>query len=99
MAMWTSSHRPWPIPQRPWVMSMTWHDLLFQHWPIPESVLRPLIPPELELETFDGSAWLGVIPFTMTVRPRGVPRLLASRFPEVNVRTYVRPQGGAGVWF
>src|SRR5678815_5223745 len=98
-ALSTTSHRPWPLPQRPWVLSMTWHDLLFQHWPVPLSVLRPLVPAELELETFDGSAWIGVIPFTMDVRPRGVPRILASRFPEVNARTYVRHKDKSGVWF
>ena len=78
---------------------MTWRDLLFQHWPVDENLLRPLVPSELELETFDGSAWLGLVPFTMTVRPRGVPRILASRFPELNVRTYVRHKGKPGVWF
>jgi hypothetical protein len=78
---------------------MTWHDLLFQHWPISESVLRPLVPENLEIESFNGSAWIGVIPFCMTVRARGVPRLFTSRFPEINLRTYVRHKGRSGVWF
>ncbi len=66
-----ASHRPWPLLHRPWVMAMQWHDLLFMHWPVPPAVLRPLIPPALALETFDGAAWLGVTPFRMAgTRPR-----------------------------
>jgi len=84
---------------RPWILQMTWHDLLFAHWPIPESALRHLVPRDLEIEQFDGTAWLGVIPFLMTSCPRGLPRFLKSRFTEVNVRTYVRHKGRSGVWF
>jgi uncharacterized protein YqjF (DUF2071 family) len=80
-------------------MQMSWYDLLFQHWPISESVLRPLVPPALEIETFNGNAWIGVIPFCMTARARGVPRIFTSRFPEINVRTYVRYKDRSGVWF
>jgi uncharacterized protein len=61
----SAAHRPWPLPSRPWVLAMQWHDLLFMHWPVPPAVLRPAIPPALELETFDGAAWLGVTPFRM----------------------------------
>lgn len=78
---------------------MTWHDVLFAHWPIAERTIRDHVPRALEIERFDGSAWLGVIPFSMTTRPRGVPCLLRSRFTEVNVRTYVRHKGKSGVWF
>ena len=96
-----ASHRPWPLPHRPWVMAMQWHDLLFMHWPVPPAVLRPLIPPALALETFDGAAWLGVTPFRMAgTRPRLVPPLpWLSAFPELNVRTYVTAEGKPGVWF
>lgn len=94
-----TNHRPWPMPQRPWVLHMTWHDLLFAHWRVAENSIRHLVPGDLELERFDGSAWLGVIPFYMTARPRGFPDLLKSRFNEVNVRTYVRHRGRPGVWF
>lgn len=95
------SHRPWPLPRWPWVMAMQWHDLLFMHWPVSPAALRPLIPPALELETFDGSAWLGVVPFWMRgVRPRLAPTMpWVSAFPELNVRTYVRAEGKQGVWF
>lgn len=95
------SHRPWPLPDGPWMMRQSWHDLLFAHWPVAVDVLRSLVPPGLELELFDRQAWLGVIPFHMTnVAPRGVPSLpWVSAFPEINVRTYVRAGGTPGVYF
>ena len=93
-----TDHRPWPIPKTPWFLSMRWHDLLFAHWPVRVDSIRPLIPGILDIETFDGSAWIGVVPFQMTrVRPRYVPIPLA--FPELNVRTYVKYKDKSGVWF
>jgi len=64
-------------------------------------MVRPLVPRELALDTFDGNCWVGVVPFRMTgVRPRAVPPLpLLSRFPELNVRTYVTYGGRPGVYF
>jgi uncharacterized protein len=96
-----TAHRPWPLPQRPWVMAMRWLDVLFLHWPVRPEVLRRLIPAPLELETFDGRAWIGVVPFQMTgVRPRGLPeRVCSLAFPELNVRTYMAHAGRPGVWF
>jgi uncharacterized protein YqjF (DUF2071 family) len=96
-----TSHRPWELPRRPWMLAMRWHDLLFMHWPVPHAALRPLIPPAVALDTFDGTAWVGVVPFRMTgVRPRGLPALpWMSAFPELNVRTYVTAGGKPGVWF
>jgi uncharacterized protein len=87
-----TSHRPWPLPTRPWVMVQRWHDLLFAHWALPPEQIRPLVPRELQLDTFDGKAWVGIIPFWMSgVRFRGMPPIpTASTFPELNVRTYVR---------
>lgn len=80
---------------------MRWHDLLFMHWPVAPSALRPFLPPALELETFAGAAWLGVVPFRMTgVRLRFTPALPGlAAFPELNVRTYVTAGGKPGVWF
>jgi uncharacterized protein len=94
-------HRPWPLPSAPWVMRQKWHDLLFMHWRIPAATLRPLIPSALELDQFEGSAWLGVVPFRMTgVRLRATPGIPGlSAFPELNVRTYVTKGGKPGVWF
>jgi uncharacterized protein YqjF (DUF2071 family) len=75
--------------------------LLFAHWPVPAEVLRPLVPPQLPLDTFGGQSWIGIVPFHMSnVRPRGVPPLpLVSAFPELNVRTYVTLDNKAGVYF
>lgn len=94
-------HRPYPVPSGPWVMGMSWRNLLFMHWPVDADDLRPLVPPSLSIDTFDGSAWLGVVPFDMTgVRPHflpAVPRL--SNFPEINLRTYVTAEDKPGIWF
>lgn len=94
-------HRPWVVPARPWIMAQSWHDLLFAHWPVPAEALRRFIPGRLELDLFDGQAWLGIVPFRMTgVRLRGTPALpWLSAFPELNVRTYVIAEDKPGVWF
>src|SRR5689334_3548294 len=67
-------HRPWAIPERPWSLTMCWRDLLFMHWPLPAPILARYLPAGLSLDTFDGAAWIGVIPFRMTdigLRPVG----------------------------
>jgi uncharacterized protein YqjF (DUF2071 family) len=92
------SHRPWPLPETPWLMFMRWHDLLFLHWPVRPELIRPLIPKEIGLDTFDGWCWIGIVPFRMSgVRPRYFP--LSFAFPELNVRTYVKTPARSGVWF
>lgn len=93
-----TSHRPWPLPRTGWRLAMRWHDLLFLHWPVHPELIRPLIPPALQLEIFDGWCWIGIVPFHMSgVRPRYVPVPMA--FPELNVRTYVKSRDRSGVWF
>ena len=96
-----SDHRAYPAPTGPWALSMSWHDLLFMHWPVPADALRPLIPSALNLDTFDGNAWLGVVPFRMSgVRPRFLPAVPGlSGFPELNLRTYVSANERPGIWF
>jgi uncharacterized protein len=82
---------------------MSWKRLLFAHWPISARQLSPLVPIDYDLDTFDGSAWVGVVPFIMeNVKLRGVAQIPGTdRFPEVNVRTYVRDKksGQHGVYF
>lgn len=82
-------------------MAMTWEELLFAHWPVPSEALRHGLPPGLELDTFAGQAWLGVVPFRMEqTRLRGLPPMPGTgSFPELNVRTYVTAGGKPGVWF
>src|SRR4051812_11540772 len=99
----TTAHRPYPLPAGPWIMQQTWHDLLFAHWPVDAEHVRAVMPPALRpcLDMFDGSAWVGVIPFWMSgVKMRGMPPVpTASTFPELNVRTYVTVEGKPGVYF
>jgi uncharacterized protein YqjF (DUF2071 family) len=84
-------------------MHQKWGKLLFMHWPIDPEVLRALIPQELTIDTFDGSAWIAVVPFTMwDIRafPPYVPPVPGlSAMHELNVRTYVTYNNVPGVWF
>jgi hypothetical protein len=100
-ALADTAHRPWPPPSRPWRWRQTWHDLLFAHWPLPAAALRPLVPPALTIQEFDGSSWVGLVPFRMTgVTLRGAPAIPGvSAFAEMNLRLYVELNGKAGVWF
>ena len=96
-----TAHRPWPLPAAPWLMTQTWHDLLFAHWAVDAALLRERVPRALDLDLYEGRGWIGVVPFRMTnVAPRGVPGLPGlSAFPELNVRTYVRVGDKPGVFF
>ena len=82
-------------------MEQTWNDLLFAHWPVAPENLRPLVPPVLPLDTFNGQCWAAVTPFHMTgIRGRWMPPIPGtSSFPELNVRTYVNYGGKPGVFF
>ena len=82
-------------------MVQQWRDLAYIHWRFEPAVVKELLPPGLEVDTFDGSAWVGLIPFSMrgiTV-PHMPPVPYFGSFPEINVRTYVRREGVPGVWF
>jgi uncharacterized protein YqjF (DUF2071 family) len=89
------------MPDRPWRWRQTWHDLLFMHWPIDTAHVRTLVPDGLTIQQFDGSTWVGLVPFRMTgVAWRGMPDLpWVSAFPEMNLRLYVERDGKPGVWF
>jgi len=83
-----------PHPLGRIAMRQTWRRLTFLHWPYAPDLIRPLIPPSLELDTFDGAAWIGLVPFEIYGTP-GIPH-----FPETNLRTYViGPDGSRAVWF
>ncbi len=96
-----TAHRPWPLPRRSWTIAQSWDDLLFAHWRVDREALRKLVPPGLELDEHDGSAWLGLTPFLITgFRLRGTLALpVVSTFPELNVRTYVTHGDKPGIWF
>ena len=90
-----------PTPVDRAAMVQHWEELTFIHWRYPADVVQKALPAGLEVETFDGSAWVGLIPFAMRVRLPGSPSVpWVSEFPETNVRTYVRgPDGERGIWF
>lgn len=96
-----TGHRPWPVPDEPWANAQTWIDLAFLHWRVDAERLASLVGPSVELDTFEGDAWLGITPFLLKdFRVRGVPPLpRMSTFPEINVRTYVTRDGKPGIWF
>jgi uncharacterized protein len=96
-----TGHRPWPLPDREWIQAQTWERLLFAHWRVSEEMLRRHVPDVLPIDTFDGSAWIGVTPFRVSgLRVRGLPPLpYFSAFLELNVRTYVTLEGKAGIFF
>jgi len=94
-------HRPWPLPNKKWTVKQVWKHLLFIHWEVDPDWMRRQLPKELELDLFDGKAWIGIVPFDMSgVTRRGfpAPRWICD-FPEINVRTYVRYRDKPGVWF
>jgi len=81
-------------------LAMGWRHLLFQNWPVDPELMDAHLPDGLAPDTFDGSAWLSVIPFTnVDVRPKGLPARVGIRLPELNVRTYVTRDGVPSVYF
>jgi uncharacterized protein YqjF (DUF2071 family) len=98
-----TEHRPWPLPTKPSLMKQSWHDLLFAHWPVPFQTIRNMVPSPLDIDLYEGSAWVGVVPFHMSnIQLRGLPAPaipFTSKFPEINVRTYVTYGNKPGVYF
>jgi uncharacterized protein YqjF (DUF2071 family) len=89
-------------PDQQVLMHQNWLHLLFLHWEVPAADLQRLVPPELTIDTFEGKAYIGLVPFTLTgVRPILTPPVpWLSEFHEINVRTYVHHKGAdPGVWF
>ena len=80
------------------LLEMRWRDTLFAHWPVDPSLVAERLPAGLDVDSYDGDAYLGVVPFEMAdLRPRGSPVGLS--FGELNLRTYVRRDGEPGVYF
>jgi len=90
-----------PTPLGHWIMGQRWEDLLFLSWPIDAARLRPFVSDAVDIDSFDGNAWVSVVPFWMEdAHFRGLPPIpYLSSFPEVNVRTYVSAGGHRAVWF
>jgi uncharacterized protein YqjF (DUF2071 family) len=87
-------------PPGPNAGTQRWRELLFVHWSVPLDAVRPLVPRQLELDPWEGRAFVGAVPFRMhDIRPRWLPPALALDFLELNLRTYVHHRGRPGVWF
>ncbi|WP_147803243.1 YqjF family protein [Alkalicoccus halolimnae] len=89
------------IKNKYWLARQTWEDLLFLHWTVDPEILKPFIPAPLELDTFDGKAWVGVVSYSATHNEARKMRSIFSMKPflELNVRTYVTYKGDSGVFF
>lgn len=89
------------VSTSPWIIRQSWEDLIFMHWPVPETDLRPFVPSELELDLYNGMAWIAIVPFHMKdIQFRGLPRIpFGNQLLELNVRTYVTFKGEPGVYF
>jgi uncharacterized protein YqjF (DUF2071 family) len=95
-----TEYQPYPLPKGLWIMRQTWQNLLFAHWPVSARQLSQLIPSGYELDTFEGDAWVSVVPFEIAIQPRGLHQTpFRISFNEINVRTYVKVNGKPGVYF
>jgi hypothetical protein len=96
-----TEHRNSPMPKGPWLMTQKWEDLLFLNFPVTPETMRQHIPSGLELDTYEGKAWITVIPFRITdMRMRMLPSFpYIRKFLELNVRTYVKKDGIPGIYF
>ena len=94
-------HRSWPLPEGKWSYYQEWNNALFLHWNVDPNTLKKFIPSDLEIDLFEGEAWVSVVVFTMEkIRPRFLPAFdPISNFQEINIRTYVQYKGKAGVYF
>lgn len=94
-------HRSWDTPTKPWKYYQEWNKALFFHYRIDASILKELVPKDLEINEIDGSAWVSLVAFTMEkIRPRFLPAFSPiSDFDEINLRTYVIKDGKPGVYF
>jgi uncharacterized protein YqjF (DUF2071 family) len=96
-----SKHRPFPLPTTPWKYYQEWHAVIFAHWQVPIDLLRSVVPEGLDLDLFDGKAWISLVAFSIKrLRPRYLPSIsLLSDFHEINLRTYVLRNGKPGIYF
>ncbi|SEA00368.1 hypothetical protein SAMN05421743_102193 [Thalassobacillus cyri] len=94
-------HRSTPIPDRPWLMSQSWDHLLFMHLRVSKEAVAEFIPKALELDTYDGEAWISIVPFEVNgMHGRAMPKIpFLHSYLELNVRTYVRYHQQPGVYF
>ncbi len=96
-----TDHRPWSLANENWQFYQEWNEAIFLHWPVDYSELRKLVPPELEIDLFEGRPWVSYVAFSMEkIRPRYLPSFAPiSYFHEINVRTYIKSGHKTGVYF
>lgn len=94
-------HRPWDIPKGKWKFYQEWNNAIFFHFQVELNELKKYVPTDLEIDLFDGKAWVSVVAFTMeNIRPKNLPAFSPiSNFDEINIRTYVKRNGKTGVYF
>jgi len=97
----TTKHRPWALPTDNWRFYQEWNDAIFLHYQVEPTELKKFVPKELEIDLFDGKAWVSVVAFTMeNIRPKYLPSFSPiSDFDEINIRTYVKSNNKTGVYF
>jgi uncharacterized protein YqjF (DUF2071 family) len=97
----TTAHRPWTMPTEKWKYYQEWNNAIFLHWQIDFQELQSLVPKGLEIDLFEGKPWVSLVAFTMEkIRPRSLPSFPPiSNFDEINIRTYVKRDNKAGVYF
>ncbi|MFC5541612.1 MAG: DUF2071 domain-containing protein [Bacilli bacterium] len=85
----------------PWLMKQTWSDILFLHYPVKKEVLELHLPPNLELDTYEGTGWVTIVPYMMKASGfRGLPSIpMGAGIPGINVRTYVKAGEKPGIYF
>lgn len=95
------SHRPYQLPLGKWQYYQEWNEVLFLHWGVPMDAIQKLVPKGLDIDTFQGKAYISLVPFSMkNIRPRLLPAFpLISDFHEINIRTYVSKHDKHGVFF
>jgi len=94
-------HRPWKMPTEKWKFYQEWNNTVFLHWEVDLQELKKLVPDDLEIDLYNGKPWVSLVAFTMEhIRPRNTPSFAPiSNFHEINIRTYVKKDNKAGVYF
>lgn len=97
----STQHRPWDMPLGGWSFYQEWNDAIFLHYQVEIEELQKFVPDSLEIDLFEGQAWVSVVAFTMEkIRPRYLPYFPPiSNFEEINIRTYVKSNNKTGVYF
>lgn len=96
-----TSHRPWTIPPEKWKYYQEWNNVVFLHWQVDLQALQSIVPNDFEIDLYEGKPWVSLVAFTMEkIRPKYIPPFSPiSNFDEINIRTYVKKDNKAGVYF